>query len=366
MNYQEFQEQIVESIKEYLPERYADSLVHIQQVHKNNGVLLEGLNIVLPEENVSPTIYLNDYYNHYRAGREMEDILQEIAMIREKCQIEGKIDIGEFLDFKKVKDKIIFKAVGVHSNQKQLQSMPHRTEQDMALIYQILVNKSVDGNELLTITNEIQERIGVPEETLYNLAIQNTEREFPPTFRTLTDVMKEMMRKDFIAEMMGDTENVEMKEFFEMLLESQFEPMEEPEIPMYVLSNESLSNGASALFYPQMREKIAEELNGDFFVLPSSVHETLIIPDNGNMDYQELKVMVNEVNCTEVADTDILTGEVYFYDCERREFMIAGDRPQKISEINKEPSILEKLQQKVDEKVTRAGDTIIRKPEMVM
>ena len=159
---------------------------------------------------------------------------------------------------------------------------------------------------------------------------------------------------------------MEMKEFFEMLLESQFEPMEEPEIPMYVLSNESLSNGASALFYPQMREKIAEELNGDFFVLPSSVHETLIIPDNGNMDYQELKVMVNEVNCTEVADTDILTGEVYFYDCERREFMIAGDRPQKISEINKEPSILEKLQQKVDEKVTRAGDTIIRKPEMVM
>ena len=76
MNYQEFQEQIMENIKEYLPESYADSLVHIQQVQKNNGVLLDGLNIVLPEENVSPTIYLNDYYKHYRAGREMEDILQ--------------------------------------------------------------------------------------------------------------------------------------------------------------------------------------------------------------------------------------------------------------------------------------------------
>lgn len=62
----------------------------------------------------------------------------------------------------------------------------------------------------------------------------------------------------------------------------------------------------------------------------------------------------------------MLTGEVYFYDCENREFMIAGDRLQKISEMNKEPSILEKLQRKVDEKVARAGDTIIRKPEMVM
>lgn len=366
MNYQEFQEQIMENIKEYLPESYADSLVHIQQVQKNNGVLLDGLNIVLPEENVSPTIYLNDYYKHYRAGREMEDILQEIAMIRGNCQIAGKIDVSEFLDFEKIKEKIIFKVIGTHSNQEQLHSMPHRTEQDMALVYQVLVNKREDGNELLTITNEIQERIGVPEETLYNLAMQNTEREFPPAFRNLTDVMKEMIREDYIAEMMGDTENAEMKEFFEMLLESRFDSMEEPGIPMYVLSNESLTNGAAALFYPKMREKIAEELRRDYFVLPSSVHETLIIPDNGNMDYQELKAMVNEVNCTEVADTDVLTGEVYFYDCESREFMIAGDRPQKISEMNKEPSILEKLQRKVDEKVARAGDTIIRKPEMVM
>ena len=366
MNYQEFQNQILENIKEYLPEKYADAAVFIQQVQKNNGVLLEGLSITIPEENVSPVIYMNYYYNQYRTGRELEDILLEIAMLREHSQIAEKIDIREFLDFEKVKDKIVFKVVGAQSNQEQLQSMPHRIEQDMALVYQILTSKGEEGNGLVTINNEIQKLMGVSEEVLHDLALENTEREFPPTFRNLTEVMKEMLQKKFMEEMMEDVENEEMKEFFETMFEQQFAEIEENAMPMYVLTNEDLTNGAAVLFYPQMQEKIAEELQGNYFVLPSSIHETLIVPDNGELDYPELKAMVNTVNLSEVADTDILTGEVYFFDRESREFMIAGDRPQKEAERTKEPSILEKLQQKVDEKATRAGDTIIRKPEMVM
>lgn len=295
MNYQEFQKQVTDHIREYLPERYERAAVQIHQIPKNNGVLLDGLSIKIPEENIVPTIYLNDYFRQHQMGREINDILEEIANIQMERQRPGHIDVNKLFDFENIKDSIIFKVIGLHDNKKQLKTMPHRTEQDMALVYQILVAKREEGNELLTINHDIQQRLGISEEQLYELAMENTPRELPYTFRSLTDVMREMVRKDFISEMMGDTDDPEMREFLETIFSDGFAMMKEPDPPMYVLSNAYLTNGAASLFYPEMKEKIAEELQGNYYVLPSSVHETLIIPDNGNLDYQELKSMVNQV-----------------------------------------------------------------------
>ena len=366
MNYLEFQKQIEENVLDYLPDKYADALVQMQQVRKNNGVMLDGISILRPGDNAAPTIYLNDYYRHYQYGRELDDILQEIAKITMESQRNGRIDVNKLLDFEEVKDKIIFKVIGVQNNEVQLQSMPHRVEQDLAQVYQILVEKREDGNALLTITNEVQERLGVSEEILHEAAMINTPREFLPTFRSIKEVIKEMMKEDFMSEMMGNTENKEMREFLEEMFSEQFDEMEEPDVPMYVLSNDHLSNGAAVIFYPEMKEYIAEQLQGDFFVLPSSVHETLIVPDNGNMDYQELKSMVNEVNRTEVSELDVLAGEVYFFDREAREFMIAGDREQRKAEVKRDPSILEKLQQKVEQNISGTGGRKFGEPELVM
>lgn len=366
MNYLEFQKQVVDNILDYLPDRYAEAKVSIQQVNKNNGVLLDVLSIILPGENTTPAIYLNDYYRHHQMGREMNDILREIADIRLECQHPGYVDVDKLLDFETIKDTIIFKVIGVHGNKEQLETMPHRIEHDMALVYQILVAKREDGNELLTINNDIQRKLGVSEAELYDFAMENTPRELPYAFRSLDEVMKEIVRKDFISEMLGDTPDSEMREFLEEVFSEQFEAIEEPAIPMYVLSNNHLNNGAAVLFYPEVKEIIAEELQGNYFVLPSSVHETLIVPDNGNMDYEELKDIVNLVNCTEVADEDILTGEVYYFDKGTGILMIAEERDAIISGMNKEPSIMEKLQRKVEQNISGTENRMFGNIEPVL
>lgn len=100
--------------------------------------------------------------------------------------------------------------------------------------------------------------------------------------------------------------------------------MGEPEIPMYVLTNESLYYGAATLFYPDVQEMLAEKFGRNYYVLPSSINEVMIVPDNGIMDYKELRAMVNEVNRDQVDEVEVLTGEVYYYDLKAKELSIAG------------------------------------------
>lgn len=65
-------------------------------------------------------------------------------------------------------------------------------------------------------------------------------------------------------------------------------------------------------------EKVAELLGTNYYVLPSSIHELLILPDNGSMQLSELEAMVREVNATQVAPEDRLSDKVQYYDRETK------------------------------------------------
>lgn len=128
-------------------------------------------------------------------------------------------------------------------------------------------------------------------------------------------------------------------------------------LPMYVLTNDRTLNGAAALFYPGVQEMVAEKMQGDYFVLPSSVHEVLIVPDDGNMDFKELREMVKEVNGTQVQPDEVLTGEVYSYDRQNKKLMVAEERF--FQKEDKRESIMDKLKTKGEEVKKTASD---RKP----
>ena len=84
--------------------------------------------------------------------------------------------------------------------------------------------------------------------------------------------------------------------------------------PMTIITNDRLVDGASAIFYPGVMDLVGERMQGDYFILPSSVHETLVVPDDGGVSLQELTDMVKEVNMTQVSPEDQLTDQVYHYD----------------------------------------------------
>lgn len=369
MNYQEFKRFVAGNIKEYLPEKYQDADVHIREVTKNNNLKLDGLTVELPGQNTSPTIYLNSFYGQYEAGRQIEEIMGSLAELREANDIAQNIPVEKLMNFEEVKDAIIFQVVGAEANQDRLQNMPHHIEKDMALVYQILLKKEEEGFAAIPIGNDMMERMGIEEEMLHEAAMENTPREFPVIFQPMSTVMREMMRKDFMGFNLDElTEDDGLKEFLEYLLEESMEEIEKEHLPMYILTNENKLNGAAALFYPKVQEQVAEQMEGDYFVLPSSVHEVMIIPDNGEADYRGLRAVVNEINGTQVPPDEVLTGEVYSYDKESKQLMFASEKAERSHAAEKaeekKPSIMDTLKAKKEEAMQSVSAGKMKTAEM--
>lgn len=134
-------------------------------------------------------------------------------------------------------------------------------------------------------------------------------------------LLRRMMLDDMKASGMGAEELKAMEEEMDQMISVN-------QNPMTVVTNERTVNGASALFYPGMLDQIGQSMKGDYFILPSSINEVIVVPDDGSLGPRELKEMVNEINHTQVAPEERLTDEVYHYDTKERVFEKA-DRFQK-------------------------------------
>lgn len=307
MEFKEFLKEIENNIKNYLPERYQDASVSIETVKKNNDIMLNGLLIKNSNEQVVPTIYLENFYNNYKTGMSMENICQEIADVR--MSNERAIDPSNILNPDIAKDNIVFRLVGVENNQEMLKDIPHRIVNDMAMTYHLVVSMD-EGMATTRINNGIMSTLQMDESKLYEIAMVNTPALMPEKFQSMQEIMSEML--DIPVEVMNEV----------------------VEIPMYVLTNEQKINGAGALYYPGTMEAIAKELKSDLYVLPSSVHETIILPKDGSTNAQTLKAMVNEVNITEVAPEEVLTGNVYEYDARAKALTVADDPLYKVNKAD--------------------------------
>lgn len=174
----------------------------------------------------------------------------------------------------------------------------------MAITYHLKMDENENGVASTTITNHMLHMFGVSKDELHNAALENSEKMFPANIFDL----HEKLRQSFIADMKLDGMPDEMIE--EMLKDFP----EEGEKTMTVVSNDVGINGAAVIFYPGIMDKMAEIAEGDYFILPSSVHETIILHDRGNLTTEELTMMVKEINATQVEPWDRLTDKVYHYD----------------------------------------------------
>lgn len=155
---------------------------------------------------------------------------------------------------------------------------------------------------------------------------------------------------EMIAVDIARDQNIGMDEAKEMAMQMM------PDIPdtMYVLTNNTKVNGAAAILNDDIRQEIAEKV-GDFYMLPSSIHETLIIPKDAGMEFKELEQMVQEVNQTQVAPGERLSDHVYEYDakehelfrCDRAEDR-AKQKEEKRDNRHERVSVKEKLAEKKD------------------
>lgn len=341
-SYSEFMEYIKGNVTDYLPERFEEAEISIQQVVKNNDVVLDGLSIRNPDSNISPNIYLNPLYEQYQKGRNLDELVSGIAdtYIENMEPIENRtfqVQIEDIKNYEVVKGEIFPRLVNLEKNTTRLQNVPYMQREDLAITYHVKVSGNRDSIGSLMITNELMEVYGVTKEKLHTQAMENMERLSPPVFLPLGEMIVDVMTEDF-----GRNEGVSQEEAKEYV--KDMIPTGGPNV--YCLTNQYKMNGAVGIMSESIQQMVADRVGGDYYVLPSSVHEVLIVPQSAGMDPEELTDMVNTVNEGCVMQDEILSDHVYQYDAKEHKLSLCTPakemKQEQTMEQNRQPAFEEK------------------------
>lgn len=273
-------------------------VVRIQKVTKNNGTVKEAIVIHQKGDSVSPTIYLRDFYCENLNGKDLDVIASEIVRICEKGRGSISFDYDACRSFLGVKDRVLCKLINAKRNKELLKKCPHRRILDLALVYYCAEYDSDGCFGSWVINDGIFDEWNVSEDELYRTSLKNLKHMLEPCIETISDVVKGFMPE-------------EMYEEFEI-------PMDD--MKMYVLSNQSRIFGATSIMCGSVLRKFGEE-HGDFYILPSSIHEVILLPKDEVCDPGRLEPMVKEVNMNEVRPEEYLSDRVYRYSVDEQEIV---------------------------------------------
>ncbi len=290
--------------------------VSLRDVIKNNGVVLTGLTFTKKDINISPTVYLEDFYKDYENGKSIEEVLEEIKTIYYESKLEKDVNMDFFTDYKNAKNRIVYKLVNYDKNRELLKEIPHRKFLDLAIVYYYLVDIKEFSNATILIHNSHTETWNVKEEDLYDTAKINTPALLKVRFCGMLDVLEEISEDDFIMEKLkGKDIAKESGKDNRSLTKIR---VKKDETGMYVLSNRSRMFGAVSVLYEGVLESCATQLEANLFILPSSVHEVILIPDDGQILTEKLEDMVREVNATQLEIQEFLSDTIYYYSVETK------------------------------------------------
>lgn len=283
MNFDTFVESIVEALQERMGEKYE---IRVIQVTKNNGVELTGVAIIRQEDSVFPTIYLDGLYEEYLRGEGIDSLAGRIINCHEEQSMALNLDMDFFHDYDSVKDRIFYKLVSFAENKKFLEDAPHICWHDLAIVFYYALKDEVMEGASITITRQHMMMWKQNAESLYRTAGRNTKRDMPELLVS-------------IRELVEDVTGINLQD--------------EDNLPMYVLTNKDKRFGASAMLYSKQMGELAGRFGCDLLILPSSVHEVLLLPDDHCQEYTFYRQMVSEVNRTQVEAEEVLSYNLYRY-----------------------------------------------------
>ena len=300
MNYQEFLNAVVECVRRIAGK---EAEVFIHRVTKNNGIVLDGIVIMKNGSNFSPTIYLNGYYSMYLSGCELDEIVRRVYDIY--LNSIGNVTIPDdfFMSFEKLRNNVAFRVINYERNEKLLENIPFRRFKNLAIVYFVVIDDIEEGRGLVTIYNNHVGYWNISEDILYNCAMINTPRLYPAEIKPMNQVVSDMILKE------SNEDNIEE-------LIAHVNRMNE-EFPMYVLTNSYRSYGASCMLYDGLLMKFARHIEADLYIVPSSVHEIILIPVDGDVTKEGLDEMVRNVNSTELSKEEILSDTAYLFTREK-------------------------------------------------
>lgn len=284
MDYQNFKMKLMELVQKEISEGVEISL---EKIPKNNGIYMEGMVFTRQGENTSPIIYVEEYYQFWKKGVAMEQLVEKILWSYGHFGPRMRITQDFFRDYDRLKTRIFYKLINYEKNREMLQQVPHRRVLDLAMVFYYRM-EGIESAATVMIQNSHLQMWDITEEELESNARIYTCLYLPAEFLTMAGLAG--MEEDELDELVG-----------------------EERCPMYILTNKERALGAGVLLYPGILEQAQKLLGDNFYILPSSIHECILIPECENYDQEELSEMVREINADHVDSREVLSDQAYYF-----------------------------------------------------
>ncbi len=269
--------------------------VMLRTVTKNNGKELVGLVIKCSGTDISPCIYLEEFYENSKRGMGIKHLAEEVVKVYKKTDIPKSWKVNMLHEYSNIKDKLVFKLINFEKNEKILEEIPHKRFLDLAIVFYILLNEDEHGVASVVVNQEQCKLWGVSLDKLLCDALHNAERLLPANIQPMSKLIEEICEVQDIEEL-------------EMISELSEETM-------YVVTNRNTNLGAACLLYPSVLGELNNLLKEDFYVLPSSIHEVIVMPKRFDVGRDSLDEMIQQINDEHLSEEDVLSDHAYFYDC---------------------------------------------------
>lgn len=300
MGFDEFTRNICAEIGRVLGEDYR---VEVREIMKNNGVVLKGLMITLEADgvqNVVPTIYLDALFKTYKSGKDFAAVIEMLLTAYRENTPKEPVDMEFFRSFEKVRSRICFRLVNRAGNERLLEDVPHKEFLDLAICFYYAYQGEPLGEGVILIHNSHMEMWGTSEEELYALALDNTPRLFSWECSSMKELLKDLTGLNLSGE------------------EEISRTGSRGELSMRVLTNKQRHYGSACMLYPGVLEELALVGQRNLYILPSSIHDVILLEDTGIWREEDFREMIASVNATVVAPEEVLSDSLYYYDIEEK------------------------------------------------
>lgn len=299
----EFKKDFIDALEEKLDPGY---IIMTDEISKINGVTKTGIFFQCGTEqvNIAPTLYIEDIYEHYKhSSFSFDEIVSDTY---EKLVNAPKLDdISQYFDPEYVKENVQIEVINKEMNHDYLMDkpyMPVKGFDDLAAIVKIKVNDiSFLGTQQMSkivVTDALLFNLNISRSEIFEMAVSNSVKDNPVTLKGMMETLQESMFPDGVPE-------------DDPMASMMFPP--EMDEQMYVLSNKEMFNGASVIMYPGVMEDVYEKLGEDFIIIPSSIHEVLIVRSADQMDAGYMLGMIHDINEGIVDDCEVLSNNMYHY-----------------------------------------------------
>lgn len=275
-----------ETVKAELSRRLDGFDIKEQDVVKMNDIRMKGLVCRREGADAGPTVYMDGAYEAYCEGESIDRIIDSLIVTVLNAGSVAPVESADSIDFsfENIKDRLVLRLIDTVHNEDYLKEHPYREiGAGLALI------TAVDlGNEYsFVMTDALAGDYDMDE--VFDTAIGNMQKRFPAKLMNLGDAI------------FGESRN---------LLDSRAGFLE----GMSTLTIDGDAGfGACAIVYKGIAERIYDLYGSEYFLLPSSLHEWILVPDHSDFDAESLKNMVLSANETVVAPTDLLSDSVFHY-----------------------------------------------------